>query len=268
MAETPTGWALLHSQLPKAAIKPIPEAVYNVKGLSDVNEGYLIQRLFAANLDWEWRLHPHQYLGHEDRESQAGKSYRVYMFSVQGVLTVGGRDFHGAGASDNRKLDAAIKGASTVAFKQACKLAGLTIELFKDGRAMDFLYADEKLNKQATVEDLVKQIDETFPVQEAASSDKRQEVNDGAPKDGLLEDVGGQTPVVAVTSPPPESGEIDLSDLFSLARTLKEPRTNLVVTNRVAKVGVAATRRELILAHARDHGIACEHVAELAGMAK
>lgn len=63
-----------------------------------------------------------------------------------------------------------------------------------------------------------------------------------------------------------ETGELDLTDLFELAHTLSEPRTNVVVTNRVSKVGVAVTRRELILAHARDHGVACDHVSQLAGL--
>jgi hypothetical protein len=138
--EIPTGWRLLHSKLPSAAIRPLDKSVYGVEGLSDVNEGHLIQRLFASEFKWEWRIVKQEYLGFEERKSQAGRDYRVYMAAVHGELVIDGRVFHGAGASDNRKLDAAYKGASTVAFKNACKLAGLTAELYLDGRAIDHVY--------------------------------------------------------------------------------------------------------------------------------
>src|SRR6266705_704332 len=136
-----TGWALLHSKLPSVALHALPQSAYGVSGLTDVNEAYLIQRLFASGLTWDWRLLNQEYLGFEDRAVR-DKDYtmRYYLASVQGELSIDGRVFHGAGAHDNRKLDAAFKGAATVAFKNACKIAGLTIELFKDGKAMDFIY--------------------------------------------------------------------------------------------------------------------------------
>jgi hypothetical protein len=269
VAETPTKWALLHAQLPKAALKELATSVYGVAGLTDVNEGYLIQRLFASTLTWEWIIRQQTYLGYEDKTSQGGKDYRVYMAAVHGELVIEGRSFHGAGASDNRKLDAAFKGAATVAFKNACKVAGLTAELYLDGRAIDHIYSERVLKDQTMVperriEEIVEWAEKAAPVQEAAGSDQRREVSDPPPNGTTA--TGGQAPVVAVTSPSPDSGELDLSNLFSLARTLSNPRTNFVVTNRVATVGVAATRRELILAHARDHGAACEHVAQVAGL--
>src|SRR6185437_4221752 len=131
---------LLHSKLPKAALKPLSESVYGVSGLTDVNEGHLIQRLFASEFGWEWKITSQSYLGFEDRTSQSGKTYRVYLASVAGELVIDGRSFAGSGGSDNRKLDAAFKGAATVAFKNACKLAGLTAELYLDGRAIDHIY--------------------------------------------------------------------------------------------------------------------------------
>ncbi len=71
------------------------------------------------------------------------------------------------------------------------------------------------------------------------------------------------------TDPTPASaeltGELDMQALFTLARTLKTPRTVLEVSNKVSKQSYDAVRRELILAHSRDHGAACEHVAGLAG---
>lgn len=141
MGETLKGWPLLHSKLPPQALKAIPESAYGVAGLTDVNEGFLIQRLFASGLLWDWHLTGQTYLGSEDRKVR-DKDYttRYYLAAIQGVLRIGDLEFHGSGAHDNRKLDAAFKGAATVAFKNACKIAGLTIELFKDGKAMDFIY--------------------------------------------------------------------------------------------------------------------------------
>lgn len=135
------GWELLHSQLPKAALKAIPKDAYGVEGLTDVNEGYLITRLFASELPWSWEILRQEYLGHEDRQAR-GKDYttRWYLAAVHGRLTVGGQIFDGSGAHDNRKIDAAFKGAATVAFKNATKTAGLFMQLLMDGRAIDFVY--------------------------------------------------------------------------------------------------------------------------------
>lgn len=142
--EIPTGWELLHAPLPKASLKPLPKSAYGIEGLTDVNEGFLIQRLFASRLEWHWKITSQSYLGYEDRKAQ-GKDYttRWYLASVAGELVIDGRVFAGSGAHDNHKLDAAFKGANTVAFKSACKLAGLTVQLYLDGRAIDFIYADD-----------------------------------------------------------------------------------------------------------------------------
>jgi hypothetical protein len=257
MAEIPTGWQLLHSKLPAAAIKSLPKDVYGVAGLSDVNEGFLIQRLFASGLSWEWRIVRQDYLGAEDRAVR-DKDYtqRYYLFSVQGDLTIEGRMFHGSGASDNRKVDAAAKGAATVAFKNACKLAGLTIELYKDGKAMDHIYEARQMSKAETVDEALKEITDTFgdPAQPAQSTAPLAAVD---PADGAN---------IASVVPASDEADDERQDLYVLARTLKIPRTVLEVNNKIAKQSLTAVRRELILAHARDHGPACLHVAELAGL--
>lgn len=143
-----TGWALLHSPLPAAALKPLNKSVYGVDGLTDVNEGYLIERLHQCGLAWEEHVLGHSYLGSEDREVKSrdgGGSYtvRYYMAEVHLALLIDGRRFDGVGAHDNRKLDAAFKGARTVAFKSACKDAGMTVQLYKGGKAMDVFYGDD-----------------------------------------------------------------------------------------------------------------------------
>ena len=142
MTEAKKGWPLLHSELPDRALKPISSSVYGVDGLTDVNEGYIITRLFASELGWSWTILRQEYLGHEDREVR-GKGYtmRYYLAAVHGRLDIGGQSFDGSGAHDNRKIDAAFKGAATVAFKNAAKTAGLFAQLLLDGRAMDFIYA-------------------------------------------------------------------------------------------------------------------------------
>ena len=143
MTDMSKGWPLLHSSLPKAALSPLPKGAYGIEGLTDVNEAYLIQRLFASGFQWEWTILSQTYLGHEDRKGRdSDYTLRYYLASVSGELVIDGRRFGGSGAHDNKKLDAAYKGAATVAFKNAAKIAGLTIELFKDGRAMDFIYED------------------------------------------------------------------------------------------------------------------------------
>jgi len=211
MTDEKTGWALLHSKLPPAAIRPLSQSVYGVSGLSDVNEAYLIQRLFASGLIWEWKLSDPKYLGFEDRtiKGRDGKpdyELRYYMASVNGILIVDGREFHGSGASDNRKLDAAFKGAGTVAFKNACKWVGLTIELYKDGKAMDFIYEDRQGNviQQATGE-IEGSAESKAALQEAQGSDQRQRAQDSPPSTAIQEAAAAVTPEPSAASSGPRA---------------------------------------------------------------
>jgi hypothetical protein len=272
MAETPKGWQLLHAKLPSAAIKELATSVYGVAGLSDVNEGYLIQRLFASELEWEWRLFSVSYLGFEDRTSQGGKDYRVYMAAAQGYLVIGGREFHGAGASDNRKLDAAYKGAATVAFKNACKVAGLTAQLYLDGRAIDHIYS-ERLPKDKEMVPEPKQVEELLHEITEAFGDPAQPTQSTAPLAGVPPADGANIASAVPASAEPLEiiaealHDEDRQPLYVLARTLKTPRTVLEVDNKIAKQGVGPVRMELILAHGRDcKKTPCEHVAQLAGL--
>jgi hypothetical protein len=142
-----TGWALLHLPVPPQALKVLSNSVYGVSGLSDVNEAYMIERLHASELSWSWELDGQpQYLGKDIRKGQNGP-YELFLAAASGTLSIETekgsgvfRRYSGAGASDNRKLDAAFKGAATVAFKNALKLAGLTLSVYKDGKAIDIVY--------------------------------------------------------------------------------------------------------------------------------
>lgn len=269
MSETPAGWKLLHSALPSKAIKPLATAVYGVAGLSDVNEGYLIQRLFASGLTWDWRIVKQEYLGFEDRAVK-DKDYtqRYYLAAVHGELNIEGRMFHGSGASDNRRPDAAYKGAATVAFKNACKWAGMTAELFLDGRAIDHIYQGRVTKDPemapASVDALVQQIQDTYGDPAEQASDERS----GTHGEGIATTPGAESPATTpVPADPLIAEDDDLIDLFALARTLRTPATMYQVRNEVAAQGVAAVRRRLILAHGRDcKKTPCEHVAALAGL--
>lgn len=141
------GWALLHSPLPTEALKPLDRSVYGVAGLTDTNEGYLIERLWQSGLCWYTEILHQEYLGSEDRKTNAGKEYRSYLAMVTfrlwietGIGSGTFVHFDAVGADDNKKLDAAFKGAKTVGFKSACKEAGLTTELYKGGRMNDVIY--------------------------------------------------------------------------------------------------------------------------------
>lgn len=144
-----TGWALLHTDVPEAAQKPLSASVYGVSGLTDVNEAYLIERLHQSELAWSWTIEESTYIGKETRKSQNG-TYDVFMASARGTVAIetapgsgAFRLYSGAGASDNKKLDAAFKGAVTVAFKAALKTAGLTLSVYKNGKSVDILYTNE-----------------------------------------------------------------------------------------------------------------------------
>lgn len=231
-----TGWALLHSKLPPQALKPLPQATYGVAGLTDVNEGFLIQRLFASKLAWQWRLVTSHYLGFEDRQPQ-GKEYttRWYLADAHGILEIDGREFHGAGAHDNRKLDAAYKGAATVAFKNACKLAGLTIELFKDGKAMDFIYEDSSEKNAPRVN---------------GSDDK----GAGAvPPKHPEADSGAQSSAPA--------SETDLESLYKLGAELpRTPKTRPQVDGMIDGHGYDKVLKSLTNQHQLQCGSGCPHL--------
>lgn len=136
-----TGWDLLHSKLPPEALKEVPQYVYQVAGLSDVNEGYLILRLWASGLPWHTEILKSEYLGSEIRENRQGKKSTWHLAHVDLRLHIDGKFWDGAGAHDNMKLDASFKGARTVAFKAACKDAGLSTELWADNKQVDDMYA-------------------------------------------------------------------------------------------------------------------------------
>lgn len=137
MADGLKGWELLHSKLPEEAIKSIPQYVYNVPNLSDVNEGFLIKRLWDSGLDWHTEILRSEYLGSEERTNRKGEKVRWYLTHVDLRLHIDGKYFDGSGGHDNMKLDASWKGARTTAFKACCKDAGLTTELWMDGKAID-----------------------------------------------------------------------------------------------------------------------------------
>lgn len=136
------GWNLLREELPQnhPALKQLDRSIYGVSGLTDVAEWLLWERLEQSGLRWELTVSKINYLGSETRQVR-GQSYSQtwYLVSMEGVLIVEGKPFPCVGASENRKLDAAYKGALTSMFKNGCKWAGLTMWLYKGGKIIDSL---------------------------------------------------------------------------------------------------------------------------------
>lgn len=139
------GWDLLRKELPAnhPALKQLNTNVYGVSGLTDVAEWYLWEALEQSNLPWELVVNKVNYIGSETRQVRNQTySQTWYLVSIEGVLIVGGKPFPAVGASENRRLDAAYKGALTSMFKNGCKWAGLTMWLYKGGKIIDSLDED------------------------------------------------------------------------------------------------------------------------------
>jgi hypothetical protein len=116
--------------------------------------------------------------------------------------------------------------------------------LFHLGASEDELKQAAGPAKPKNVQQAVKQIAQTYgdPGQPAQSATSPQPTGDGA------------DPTLAST------------DLLPLAVSIKEPWAEIYLKQELAKHGEASVRRRLVMLHARDHGPACDHVAQLAGL--
>lgn len=136
------GWDHIRRSLPDnhPALKQLDRSVYGVSGLTDVAEWYLWEVLEQSGLTWELVVNKVNYLGSENRPVRNQSYFQTwYLVSMEGILLVGGKPFPCVGASENRKLDAAYKGALTSLFKNGCKWAGVTMWLYKGGKIVDSL---------------------------------------------------------------------------------------------------------------------------------
>lgn len=138
-------WDYLRTEITdKKAIRKLNKSVYGVDGLTDVADWFLWERLEASGLRWELSIDRINYLGSEVRKLRSGNStydQTFYLVSAEGTLIVQGRPFPCVGAGENRRLDAAYKGAITSLFKNGCKWAGLTMSIYK-GAPIDDDYFD------------------------------------------------------------------------------------------------------------------------------
>jgi hypothetical protein len=152
--ERKAAWKFLRQEIPKGhpARKELDKSVYGTSGLSDIAEWFLWELLEQSGLRWELHVSKVQYLGSEQRRTprtnfQTKQKEVVditwHLVSAEGTLLVDGRPFPCFGASDNRRLDAAYKGALTSLFKNGCKWAGLTMSLYKEGAIVDEMPAAE-----------------------------------------------------------------------------------------------------------------------------
>lgn len=260
------GWPLLHSQLPKAAFKPIPKDVYGVEGLTDVNEGHLIQRLHLSGLAWSERILSSEYLGSEVRRTRGTNpyDYTVYLAHVDLELTIDGRTFVGSGAHDNRKIDAAFKGAKTVAFKSACKAAGMINELLVGGRSIDFFYTDRNgevlpdqasEREEATAGAATEGSDDTSaagaPAKSIGPESAAATDGEGSPPPQASRSAAAESP--AAPPPAPDDSEAR-EELYAISQKLGRDRASidgLLAIYPVEKV-LAKARKELAEKEDRD----------------
>lgn len=253
------GWQLLHSPLPKEALKPLHRSVYGVANLTDVNEGYLIERLHQSGLEWNLRPLQQEYLGIQvKREGDPPRDRTYHLASFLGILEieteVGSgkfRSFAATGASDNVRLDAAFKGAKTTGFKSACKEAGLTTELYKDLKAMDVFYdqvPDEVTNpiarNNAAAFEAQQQQTSQQQTQPAAATQEQ-----GRPSNGPLTPTQQQILSALYSSVPEDPDAREKSGAAFKAAEARE-----------AGSGYDAAFAALVELHNRHHGADCEHV--------
>ena len=134
--EIAKAWEYLRAEITdRRATKKLDKSVYGIDGLTDVKDWFLWERLEKSGLRWELNVSNVLYLGSEDRTRKSGGStyqQRYYLVSAEGTLIINGRPFPCVGAGENRRLDAAYKGAVTSLFKNGCKWAGLTMSIYKD----------------------------------------------------------------------------------------------------------------------------------------
>jgi hypothetical protein len=151
--EIARAWDHLRAEIKdKRAIRELNKSVYGVSGLTDVADWFLWERLETSGLRWELDVTKIEYLGSEVRKLKSGNTTydaTYYLVAAQGVLIVQGRPYPCVGAGENRRLDAAYKGAITSLFKNGCKWAGLTMSIYKGG-PIDDDYFDSGNDGQST----------------------------------------------------------------------------------------------------------------------
>jgi hypothetical protein len=137
----PVGWALLHSDLPEAALRPIDKSAYGVSGLTDINDAFLIERLHQCGLSVEPGVPSVEIIGKETVTFKRGtpNEYEVHewVVSCEWTWVVDGRSWTGSGAHQDARLDVAKKGAKTSAFKDMCKYLAMGLEVRKAGKVVD-----------------------------------------------------------------------------------------------------------------------------------
>jgi hypothetical protein len=131
-------WDFLRSEIDPTVKRVLPQNVYGVSGLEDVPEWYLWERLEKSGLRWELDVGEYTYLGTELRKPRNSNYEQTwYLVSVKGTLIINGRPFPCVGGGENRRVDAAFKGALTSMFKNGCKWAGITLAIYKEGEIDD-----------------------------------------------------------------------------------------------------------------------------------
>ena len=103
--------------------------------MTDIHEWYLYERLRDSGLPWSEIITKAELVSHVD-------STFYYVAEVR--LTIDGQHFDGIGAHDHKKLEWAVKGAHTSAFKDAAKWAGISMSVWKGGTKPSQAAADHR----------------------------------------------------------------------------------------------------------------------------
>lgn len=201
--EIKKAWDYLRAEITdKKALKVLHKSVYGVEGLTDVADWFLWERLEASGLRWELDVSKITYLGSEVRKLKSGNStyeQTFYLVAAEGTLIINGKPFPCAGAGENRRLDAAYKGALTSLFKNGCKWAGLTMSIYKGAPVDDDYYDTGSDNSENTQSRSASISPSTTSGTQKAQINHAQEILDGKIVSGSTE----STPKV----PPPTNTE-------------------------------------------------------------
>ena len=147
-------WKLLQSPLPDEATRLIDDGPN--KGLEDINDAFIHERLLQARLDGlevYYEAPIMNTVGKATAVFKRGKpdEYEVEEWIVEcdWPITIDGLRVVGCGAHQTADLGNARKGAKTSAFKDTLKYFGIALEVRKRGRSDDARGSENKARKAA-----------------------------------------------------------------------------------------------------------------------
>ena len=152
MAE-PKGWELLQSKLPKEALRSLPEEAYGIAGLTDIDDTYLLERLYASGL--RWTFGKPEFNTTKIQIKRKGELVDGWLTVCDWSITIQ-NDANGIVSEDGSAIqthwargvhqdvraEVAMKGAQTGAFKALCKWLGMDKDVRRGKSGEDLLHSD------------------------------------------------------------------------------------------------------------------------------